>query len=125
MKPKNNIAEDIWFNAAHKIVPIVVLLAFAFSGMILIQFLKNHKVSNAENYGGILIVLAPLGWYYSKTVLYIMQADDKLTFWDACVSAYFSLILYLHFIPLIGPMLRVWAQNKKEKKNPFVLSDPK
>ena len=125
MDPENNVGEDIWFDFAHKIFPVLVFIVFAFSGMFVIEFLKSHKVSNAENYGGVLILLAPLGWYYAKMVLYAMRADCTLTFWDACVSSYFSLILYLHFLPLIGSWLDNWARSKKEKINPFVVGDDK
>jgi hypothetical protein len=119
----HQIAESIWFPLAHKILPLIAFLIFAIPGVILIFFLKSHKVSGAENYGGVIILLGVPAGVFIKLVLYALKANQRLSFTDGCAEVFYSWMLYLHFVPVLGGMLAKWAEKKKAHVSPFVVKN--
>lgn len=122
MKP-HQIAESVWFSLAHKILPILAFLVFAVPGMVLIGFLRGRNVSGAENYGGVVVLLGLPAAFFIKLVLFNMSGDQGRSFGDACAEVFYSWILYLHFMPIIGTLLTRWAAAKRARRNPFVVRD--
>ena len=120
MKP-HQIAESIWFALAHKLLPLLAFLVFAVPGFVLIAFLRGRKVSGAENYGGTIILLGLAAAFFIKVVLYTIKADKRLSFSDGCAVVFYSWLLYLHFVPILGAILSRWAEEKKARINPFII----
>lgn len=122
MKPQQ-LAESIWFSLAHKFLPLLAFGLFAIPSVILIEFLRNKKISGAENYGGIIILFGIAAAIFVKVVLFTMRANERLSFVDACAEVFYSWMLYLHFIPVIGPIIEKWAEAKKRRINPFIIQN--
>lgn len=117
------LAEFIWFSIAHKVLPLLAFFLFAVPGAFLIEFLRSKKISGAENYGGIIILVGIVAAIFVKVVLFTMRTNQRLSFMDACAEVFYSWILYLHFIPVIGPILEKWADARKARKNPFTIQN--
>lgn len=122
MKPQQ-LAESIWFSLAHKFLPLLAFCLFAVPGAILIEFLRSKKISGAENYGGIIILFGIAAAIFVKVVLFTMKANKRLLFMDACAEVFYSWVMYLHFIPVIGPILGKWAEARKARINPFTIQN--
>ena len=112
-------AESVWFSLAHKLLPLTAFLVFAVPGGILIEFLRSKNISGAENYGGIIILLGIPAAVFVKFVLYVMRGNGGLSFMEASSEVFYSWMLYLHFIPIVGPILSRWAEARKARVNPF------
>ena len=122
-KQSYSLAEAAWFSLAQKIIPLIVFVAGFIPILLLIGFLKDHKIKGVENIGGILILFTFIAAFYSKMVLFKLKEDGRLSIRDACAHVFYSWLIYFQFLPVIGTGLSNWARRKERNRNPFVVEN--
>jgi hypothetical protein len=117
---RDSVLSSVGFALGKKMLALAILLATC-SIAILVFLAADRTGFRALNFlGGMVLVVGLFGAVFSsREIVTRMEQDNSLTLSEAVSHTLYGYLLYISFIPIIGPFAQRLSE-RKNRKNPFV-----
>ena len=123
MKNPRTLAEAAGFALFKKFLPLAFLLCTLALMVPLMLLWERYRVEAIRALACIVFLVGLLASIFtSREILFRMEEDRSVLFWDAFVHTIYGYLTFLCFIPILGPVLQRFIQPRREK-NPFTSDD--
>lgn len=115
--------ESFGYSVATKVLGFFFLLA---SWVLVFRLVLLSRKTGIKAFGILAIIVLLFGLcaaiFASKEIVARMAADKSMSLWLATTHTWYHYLLYLAFIPIMGPLLERFSERRK-RTNPFVVDD--
>lgn len=118
-----SLLQSLGYAVATKVLGFVILVA-SWAVVFPLIFLARKTGIEAFAILALIVLLLGLGVaiFASKEIVARMAEDTSMSLGMAITHTWYHYLLYLVFIPLVGPFLQRFIE-ERTRKNPFVIDD--
>jgi hypothetical protein len=121
MKRLTTLVEGFGHYFALKLIMGGILICAGLIMASLFLLADKTKIEAFRAIGALVFLFGLLIAIFPAKEVYTRMTDDKsISFTLAIAHTWYHYLLLLAFIPVVGPLLRRFAESKKERRNPFV-----
>jgi hypothetical protein len=123
MKRDSSLIDSLGYVLAAKLLGFAFLFITCVIAVPIFLLWDRTKIGALWLVGAFVFVIGLFASFFASKEIVARMADDKsMSFLLAVAHTWYHYLLYLAFIPFIGPVVQRIIDRKKQK-NPFVVDD--